>query len=75
MAFINGFNERLKLIFPNTIDINHKKILEKKKNYEEFEEFQNNKNFRILFIGKISTGKISLLNLIIGNNKNILKLK
>ena len=40
-----------------------------KKNYDEFEEFQNNKNIRILFIRKILTGKISLLNSIIGNNK------
>ena len=40
--------------------------------FREILSFIKNKKIRILFIGKISSGKTSLLNSIIGNNYNIL---
>ena len=73
LEFTNIFNREVIKLFPNKINIQYKKINEIKENYEEFEKYKNNNKIRILFIGKISTGKTSLLNSIIGNNKYILE--
>ena len=73
IRFTEGFNEKLKIIFPEDIDRRYQRIMLMKNDYDEFIKFQNNKKIRILFIGKISTGKTSLLNSIIGNNKYILQ--
>ena len=54
------FNDKYKRINKILIKIN------------DFEEFMEKKKIRIIFLGKISTGKTSLMNSIIGHNYNIL---
>lgn len=71
--FIKEFNQKIKTLFPDQINDNFKKITEMKKEIEDFNKFIENKKIRILFLGKISSGKTSLLNSIIGNNYNILQ--
>ena len=73
LKFIDEFNKKFNKFFPDTINKGFKKINELKSNYNDFENFRKNKKIRILFIGKISAGKTSLLNSIIGGNNKILQ--
>ena len=72
LKFTDEFNQKFDKIFPVEINNEYRKIREIKNTYKSFQEFKKNKKIRILFIGKISTGKTSLLNSIIGTNEKIL---
>ena len=71
--FIINFNKKILNLFGEPINDNFCKIKEISEQVNEFKTFYINKRIRILFIGKISSGKTSLLNSIIGNNYYVLE--
>jgi len=73
LKFTDEFNKRATNLFPKDISNKYKRINNIKNNNISFNNFRDNKKIRILFIGKISTGKTSLLNSIIGGNDRILE--
>lgn len=73
LKFTVEFNERSNTLFPKDISNKYKRINNIRNSNISFNNFRNNKKIRILFIGKISTGKTSLLNSIIGRNDRILE--
>ena len=70
--FINKFNNDVKKLFGEKIDSNYKKINNILEMIKNFEKYKESKKIRIISLGKISSGKSSLMNTIIGNNYNIL---
>ena len=74
-VFIDNFYQNVIHLFQENnveIDKSYKKVNEIIKMVNCFEEFKQNNKIRILFLGKISSGKTSLLNSIIGYNLNVL---
>ena len=67
------FNKKICSLFPSEIVEKYDNINELIEKIKIFNNFYDNNNIRILFIGMISSGKTSLLNSIIGNNYNILQ--
>ena len=73
-------NSKMRSISPLTnvisdlfnLNSEYKKINDIIKKISDFEDFYKKKKIRILFLGKISSGKTSLMNSIIGYNYNIL---
>ena len=71
--FVLDFNEKVQNLFAQPIKKEYKKIREIIDLVEDFKKYYISKRIRILFIGKISSGKTSLLNSIIGHNYYILE--
>ena len=72
-SFIDDFIEKVDSLIPCCEMEKYKKLKEIKEIINEFKRYKKNKKIRLLFIGKISSGKTSLLNSIIGNNLKILE--
>ena len=73
-AFIDEFNKKLDSLIPNnSLSPNFQKLIEINDLIKQFKKYKDTKKIRLLFIGKISSGKTSLLNSIIGDNLNILE--
>ena len=70
--FITNFNSKALNLFKKPKE-DYKQINEIIKFISDFKNFYTQKKIRILFIGKISSGKTSLLNSIIGNNFYLLE--
>ena len=72
LSFINDFIGKVDSLIQFPKNRMYKKLEEIKEIINEFKKYKDNKKIRLLFIGKISSEKTSLLNSIIGNNLNIL---
>ena len=74
--FIKEFNTEVENLFVDNQDSNindkYSKIKEILKKINDFKNYYDKKKIRIIFLGKVSSGKTSLMNSIIGHNYNIL---
>ena len=74
--FIKEFSTEVEKLFVDHQDSNtnnkYSKIKDILTKIKDFKNYYNNKKIRIIFLGKISSGKTSLMNSIIGHNYNIL---
>lgn len=71
--FMNKYIKEFDKFIKDYEDDNCKNLNELKDLFINLKNYKENNKFKLLFLGKISSGKTSLLNSIIGNNLNILE--